>query len=231
MAKQTAKRPARHGIVQIEVPAKPRKRPSQERSVMLVDSLKKAGREILEKEGRNALSAARLSERAGVATSSIYEYFPTMESLIAAVFEDCRDELRRKLPGKVQALPATATLLDGILLIVESGLGLLREWSLIDPEFNIRSAYYEELVRLSLVKPEHFCASFVIPTLMARFSEEMRIHDRERAGFFVCQTLLAVSRSMILEKPEYLGKPDTPFLLARMLHALLTTDAESFESA
>lgn len=226
MAKQTIKSVARDGIVQVEVPAKPRKRPDQARSVSLVDALKKAGRDILEKEGRAALSAAYLCERAGVATSSLYEYFPGMEALIAAIFEDCRDELRRELRNKVLELPSGATLLDGLLLIVESGLGLLRQWSAIDPEFNVRAAYHEELVRLCLVKPEHYWASFMIPTLMLRFSGEIRVRDQERAGFFVCQTLLAVSRSMVVEKPAYLSQPGTPFLLARMVHALLTTDED-----
>lgn len=74
-----------HDNVLVELPAKPRKRPKQARSVALVDALKLAGRDILEREGREALSIYRLSDYSGVAISSIYEYFPTIESLISAI--------------------------------------------------------------------------------------------------------------------------------------------------
>ncbi|RJF98553.1 TetR family transcriptional regulator [Noviherbaspirillum saxi] len=42
-----------------------------------------------------------LSERAGVAVSSIYEYFPTMEALIAAIFDDFLHEARSELAKKL----------------------------------------------------------------------------------------------------------------------------------
>ncbi|MFM0222734.1 TetR/AcrR family transcriptional regulator [Paraburkholderia dipogonis] len=210
-------------VVHIEVLAKPRKRPRQTRSIVLVDALKKTGRDILEKEGRDAVSLYRLSECAGVAVSSIYEYFPTIESLIGAIFEDYRAECRRLLLEDIQALPLSATLFDGILLALRSGIAALHKWSQIDPDFNVKSAYYDELVRLDLVKPEHFWSSGAMPALFARFPDEILVHDREKAQFLVNEVLLASLRVIALKKPAYLGEADTSLLLARMLHALLTT--------
>lgn len=224
MSKPTPKKPSAQKIVQIELPAKPRKHPRQDRSVALVDALKKTGREILERDGRDALSLEQLSLRSGVAVSSIYEYFPTMESLIAEIFEEYRGEARQQVLDGLQALPPTATLYDGIELILKIGISLLHKWRQFDPEFFTRSAHYEELVRLALVKPEHAWPSVATNALMERFPDEVRVHNREKARFLVFQTILALPRAMVLMKPEYLGEEDTQVLLARMLHAVLTTD-------
>jgi len=66
----------------------------------------------------------------------------------------------------------------------------------------------------------------VIPALLERFPDEIAVRNREKAGFLAHQAILALPRAIVLEKPEYLADPDTPILLARMLHALLTTNTE-----
>jgi len=211
------------GLLQVEVPAQPRKEPRQARSIALVSALKQTGRQILEKEGREALSAVRLAEDAGVAISSIYEYFPTMESLIAAIFEDYRVEVRAELLSGIAALPATASLLDGILLTLRIGLGVHYKKTLFDPVFSVRSTHYDELVRLDLVKAKQLWTTSATSTLMTRFASEIQVKDREKVEFLAYQTLLALPRAMLLERPGYLTDEDTPLLMARMLHALLTT--------
>lgn len=216
-----------HDNVLVELPAKPRKRPKQARSVALVDALKLAGRDILEREGREALSVYRLSDYSGVAISSIYEYFPTIESLIGAIFEDYRADARSEVIVSIQALPPSATLYDGIEMLLQTGLKALHRWLLIDSQLSIKAAYYGELVRLEIVKPERFWISMVVPALVERFSAEVVVHDREMAGFLAYQAVTALPRALLIEKPEYLLEADTVRLLARMLHALLTTtDAE-----
>ncbi|MCY1280651.1 hypothetical protein D9M70_294400 [compost metagenome] len=214
-------------VLQVELPAKPRKRPKQARSVALVDALKKAGRDILEQDGREALSIYRLSDYSGVAISSIYEYFPTIESLVGAIFDDYRADTRLEVIASIQALPPSATLYDGLEVLLRTGLVALHRWMQIDSELSIKTAYYGELVRLEIVKPERFWISTVIPALVERFSEEVRVRDREKVGFLAYQAVTALPRALLIEKPEYLVEDDTVRLLARMLHALLTTpDAE-----
>lgn len=217
----------RESVLQVEVPAQPRKRPKQARSVALVDALKKAGRDILEREGREALSVYRLSDYSGVAISSIYEYFPTIESLIGAIFEDYRAATRLEAIAGIHALRPSATLYDGIEVVLRAGLTALHRWMQIDSELSIKTAYYGELVRLEIVKPERFWIVKVIPALVERFSDEIRVSDREKAGFLAYQAVTALPRALLIEKPEYLLEDNTLRMLARMLHALLTTpDAE-----
>ena len=220
-------RASSHDNVLVELPARPRKLPKQARSVALVDALKTAGRDVLEREGREALSIYRLSDYSGVAISSIYEYFPTIESLIGAIFEDYRADTRQQVIASIHALPASATLYDGIEMILRTGLAALHRWMQIDSELSLKAAYYGELVRLEIVKPERFWISMVIPALVQRFSDQVRVHDREKAGFLAYQAVTALPRALLIEKPDYLLQDDTVRMLARMLHALLTTaDAE-----
>jgi len=54
-------------------------------------------------------------------------------------------------------------------------------------------------------------------------SEKAQGHDREKAAFLGYQMLVAIPRAMVLGRPEYLGQADTTLMIARMLHALLTT--------
>nr|WP_284506976.1 TetR family transcriptional regulator [Caballeronia sp. GAFFF1] len=76
--------------------------------------MKETGRSILENEGREALTALRVAESAGVAIGSLYEYFATMDALIGAVFDDYRNESRDELLAGIAALLPGATLFDGI---------------------------------------------------------------------------------------------------------------------
>jgi AcrR family transcriptional regulator len=208
--------------VQVEIPAQPRKEPRQARSIALVTAVKQTGRQILESEGREALNAMRLAEDSGVAISSIYEYFPTMEALIAAIFDDYRAEARTELFADIMALPPEATLLDGILLALRAVLASHQKKSLFDPVFSVRSTHYDELVRLDVVKAKQLWPTTASSALMKRFASEIQVKDREKAEFLVYQTLTALPRAILLERPCYLTDDDTPKLMARMLHALLT---------
>jgi AcrR family transcriptional regulator len=227
MTKPGAGKSPNDRVLHVRVPAQPRKRPRQSRSIVLVNALKETGRDILENEGGAALTASRLSERSGVAVSSIYEYFPTMESLVAAIFQDDRIAMRREAVARIEALPPSATLFDGIELMLRLGLAGLHKWSLLDPQCNVNSAHYDELIRLDLIKAEPLWSVVVAPVLLERFSDEVRVRDRDKALFLFDQTLQALSHAIRIEKPAYLGEPDTVLLLTRMLHALLTTRDEN----
>ncbi|WP_147376758.1 hypothetical protein [Noviherbaspirillum saxi] len=101
----------------------------------------------------------------------------------------------------------------------------MQRWSLIEPAFFTKSAQYDELVRLELVKTESTLTSEVTEALIARYSDQIRMRDLDKARFLAHQTIVALLRAMALVKPEYLKQEDTPLLLGRMLYALLTTEA------
>lgn len=209
-------------VVPLSMPPRPRKQPKQARSIALVSALKQGGRRILEHEGREALTALNLAEVSGVAISSIYEYFPTMESLIAAIFDDYRTEVGQELLAAIAALPTDATLFDGILLVLRFGLDVHDHKVHLDPQFCVRSTRYDELVRLDLVEAGRSWSAGATPALFERFAAEIHVKNLAKARFVVYQTLLTLPRAMLLEHPEYLAEEDSALMVARMLHALLT---------
>ncbi len=208
-------------LFELDVPSGPRKAPRQARSVALVAALMQAGRRILEEEGREALTVLHLADLAGVASSSIFEYFPTMDALVMAIFEAFRDDVYTTLRREIETLPAHATLFDGIHRMVEAGLGLYAERIRLDPGLCQRLTCYDELVRLDLVKPAQMAQARIVPVLFTRFAAEIKVADVEQARFLVIQTLIALARAMLLVRPAWLAEPDTAMLIARMIHALL----------
>ncbi|MNE63426.1 hypothetical protein D3C80_1587760 [compost metagenome] len=113
-------------------------------------------------------------------------------------------------------------------MVLRIGLSALHRWLQLDSDLSIKAAYHGELVRLEIVKPERFWISMVIPALVQRFSDQVLVRDRDKAGFLAYQAVTALPRALLIEEPEYLLQDDTVRMLARMLHALLTTeDAET----
>jgi len=87
---------------------KPRKQASQERSRATVDALVEATARILVREGFDKASTNRIAETAGVSVGSLYQYFPSKESLVVAVMERHSQQLMQVVKGvvaEVAALP------------------------------------------------------------------------------------------------------------------------------
>jgi AcrR family transcriptional regulator len=212
--------------LQVEVVVPRRKEPRQSRSIALVEALKIAGRDILEKEGRAALTVQRLSEAAGVSVSSIYEYFPTLGGLIAAIFDDYREAIFLRLSADIQALPPSATLFDGVLLVVAAVLDMRRREVELDREVGIKRLQVDELQRLELLKANAPAQARASLELIQRFPDEIDATNLDKILFMNIQMVQAMVRVIALERPQYLTEHDTVVMLARMLHALLTTRPE-----
>jgi AcrR family transcriptional regulator len=59
-----------------------RKVPQQVRSTRLVVAILQAATQVLEKEGAQRFTSARVAERAGVSVGSVYQYFPNKASIL-----------------------------------------------------------------------------------------------------------------------------------------------------
>lgn len=82
-----------------------RKQPQQVRSTELVAVILEAAVQVLEKEGAQRFTTARVAEKAGVSVGSLYQYFPNKAAIL---FRLQSDEWRQ-----------TAELLNGILENIE----------------------------------------------------------------------------------------------------------------
>jgi AcrR family transcriptional regulator len=70
-----------------------RRRPRQGRSLMTVDAILEAARQLLIKDGFDATSTTRIAEAAGVSVGSLYEYFTSKEALVAKLIKRHCDNL------------------------------------------------------------------------------------------------------------------------------------------
>jgi AcrR family transcriptional regulator len=93
----------------------PRKEPRQARARMLVDSILIAA-EQLSRAGVESWTTNHIAERAGVSIGSIYQYFPSKESLVSALYTRLRTARLDAFADALAAgLPVARALLDGPL--------------------------------------------------------------------------------------------------------------------
>ena len=78
--------PRAHGVTRASIRLTPRRVPGQDRSRALVDAVLQASAEVLLRDGFEATQMAEIARVAGVSVGSLYQYFPSKESLVAALF-------------------------------------------------------------------------------------------------------------------------------------------------
>lgn len=71
-----------------------RKRPQRRTSRQIVEAIRQACRQILTKEGPDALNTNRIAKVAGVSIGSVYYYFPDKRAIVDVVY---REELEKAL--------------------------------------------------------------------------------------------------------------------------------------
>jgi AcrR family transcriptional regulator len=99
----------------------PRKRPKQRRSKITVDAILEATARVLVHEGYEKASTNRIAKVAGVSIGSLYQYFPSKESLVLALIEQhCEHMLKLLVESSVTL--ATAPLDEAIRTYVKAML-------------------------------------------------------------------------------------------------------------
>jgi AcrR family transcriptional regulator len=201
-------------------PHGPRKQPRQARSRVLVDAVVEATEKVLAEEGAGGVTTTRVAEVAGVSVGSLYQYYPSRESLIAAVIE-------RRVEDDLRWMDTVLPTLIGQPLRVILRQCLERVVQL----FRAETALYREI----LTSMESVARSDVAASMVAegtrRFAELLgRVaiapDSAERAAWIVVTALVAVVRTAARERPALLDDPGLIDDLERMtLRYLLPDDA------
>ena len=87
-----------------------RKRPKQERSQDLVETVFTAARQAFNSKGIEKTTTNQIAEKAGISIGSLYRYFPNKESIVAALIEN---QLSQHLKALDAVLETTDGLTDG----------------------------------------------------------------------------------------------------------------------
>ena len=79
---------------------KMRKKPTQARAGATVDAIVEAAAQVLQKEGEEGLTTARVAARAGVSIGSIYQYFPNKDAILLALIRKEREAIGAEVARK-----------------------------------------------------------------------------------------------------------------------------------
>ena len=107
------------------IPTEPRKQPRQARSRATVEALLEATAQVLVAHDYKGSTTARIAERAGVSIGSLYQYFPNLESLVAALVDRHAQGLLKVMDRALEGDEA-ASLEGGLRALIHAGLDMQR---------------------------------------------------------------------------------------------------------
>lgn len=87
-----------------------RRKPSQDRSREKFDVILKAAKELIGERGNDAVSMREIAKAAGVAPSSIYQYFPDKNAILAAIMEGYFEQIQQMLNEVVEGVTSVSDL-------------------------------------------------------------------------------------------------------------------------
>lgn len=189
-----------------QLPA-PRKRPNQSRSRALVDAVAQACLRILDEEGDEALTVARIAEVSGAAVGSIYQYFPNKDAIVATLYERVLDQEAEQLllvRERLVGVPLTTALREILANIIRVELRLFK----LNQAFHLR---YHTALHLGMWRgPYRTAAEFIDATwlpLLRMYAHEINTPHPALAAYLLGQGLRSVIRSALEDIPAQLESP------------------------
>lgn len=180
---------------------KPRKSASQERSRATVDALVEATARILVKEGFDKASTNHIAEVAGVSVGSLYQYFPTKESLVAAVVERHQREITQTVRGELADV-LTQPVEKAVRTLIEVAVRAHR----VDPRLHRVVAEQlprvGELEKLATFNRENFT---LFRAYLESHRDELRVDDLELASFVCVTTIEALTHNAVLHHAKVMS--------------------------
>ena len=181
----------------------PRKAPKQERSQHVVGSIVAATIRIMDKLDFEKITTTKIAEIAGVSVGSLYQYFPTKESIYAEVMQAVADRnvkrITKKL-GDAGALPVE----EAIRIVIEHMVDLLVQDQRLLRAFFQKAAQirgYETEVKLRAV-----LAGELEKILTAR-RDDLNLPDPRVQSYILVNALSGVLELYALETPDWINKP------------------------
>lgn len=100
----------------------PRRTPRQERARATVEHILDATARILTSRGWAGTTTNHVAERAGVSIGTLYEYFPSKESLVAALVGRHLDAAEARLADLASSVAAATPSLEGLVRAIVSAM-------------------------------------------------------------------------------------------------------------
>ncbi|NKI16547.1 TetR/AcrR family transcriptional regulator [Spongiibacter sp. KMU-166] len=195
------------------IPPQPKKKPQQKRSHMMVNVILDSCKKILQEYGEEAFNVTVLEEVSGVGKGSIYQYFPNLDAVIAALFE--REFVEFVARGKVTAGLIGRDGLDSLIhFIIDDAVtwhasmrklhsGFYEQYKLF---FDVGKRFVE------LSDSEEFCRNHLVPAINSEYPGRSVKHLAETANLALSQ-LNSLFFAALRYYPEKIGDEDFSHLL------------------
>jgi AcrR family transcriptional regulator len=177
----------------------PRKRPKQRRSQATVDAILQATARVLVLEGYDSASTNRIAKVAGVSIGSLYQYFPSKESLVIALVEQhCRSMLALLI--EMSAALASAP----IDVAVRSYVKAMLAAHAVDPA--LHRVLVSQVLHLGLGYLDEIEAQarIIVKTYLDERQRSILPQDTETAAYVLVSAVEAITHRAVLDQPERL---------------------------
>ena len=128
-----------------------RRQPTQERSKKRVDAILEASKQLIAEKGSAKLKIHDIAERAGVTPASIYQYFPSKNSIMLALVESVLEATQSKLINKIpemtsmtEACKVLQTLIEEHYQVYLNDPALLDVWMIISADKSLQKLDLED---------------------------------------------------------------------------------------
>ena len=188
-----------HKAVAYKAPTSPRKSALQQRSRATVDALVEATARVLVKDGFEKTSTNRIAEVAGVSVGSLYQYFPSKESLVAAVIDRHNEEIMAIV---------RATLIEIADMPIEKAMRRLVTVAIDAHRINpkLHRVLAEQIPRAGKLDVEAYGREVhaLVRAYLDSRRKEMRRIDLDVATFICVSAIEAVAHNAVLNQAETL---------------------------
>lgn len=178
---------------------KPRKSPSQSRSRATVDAIMQASTYILSEVGWSGLNTNAIAERAGVNISSLYQYFPNKQAIIAELQRRHATSIHAEIQNILVRMGEQPTLKEALSLIIEMVIAEHRS----APE--LHKVISEELPQSQRCAPEMH-KELLVQALNTLQPFMKNVPNTELATFIVGVSLQAIVHQVTNQRPSLLNQ-------------------------
>jgi AcrR family transcriptional regulator len=178
----------------------PRKAPKQHRSKATVEAILEATARVLVEQGYDRASTNRIARIAGVSIGSLYQYFPSKESLVLALCMRHCEEMLALLAESGERLADVP-----LEVAVRSYVRAMLDAHAVDPELH-RVLFTQVLhLGLELVDNMQRAARDIVRASLERRRDEILPEDLELASFVLVSAVEAVTHTAVLNRPGHLS--------------------------
>lgn len=195
-----------------------RKTPRQARSEATIAAIVEAAAQILEREGEEAATTARIAARAGVSIGSLYQYFADRDAVLAAVIRRDRETVsaeiaRRIAEGNPNSAEALVREIIGALIAVMRPRRRRRRLIALGAAMRMQSS---EDIAATIDR-----VGALIASVAARYPDEIARPLTPVRAYTLTRAVMGALRASLMENAKVLDDPAFEEELVRLALAYL----------